>query len=637
MKIFKIISFFLLFLTISTAYSQIKTDSTEQRLGQISGSQKVNLLIQLSTNHNGKSIVKMKEYGEQAITEAKKISNKILEIKAYYSLGKNYYLVAQYDKAISYLLSALKLTETTNDIEDKILIMYLIGIINRDLKNYTIASEYFNKTLREALTNHQITEYLLSRNEIGNLLLLEGKLDEALQIKKAVLKEAILKKEDFVKLCCGHDIGLIYENLGNKKQALKFYMLSNKIENHRRYPREIVIGNMSISRIYSQLKDYDKSIEFANKALELAKAYNLRKELMDLKFNISTIYASTADYEKAFENLQEASSLKDSIFNEESTKQLNELQMKYETEKKEREIEFLKKDSAAQTNLRNLLILILILIILIAIIIYRLFLFKKKTTNILEEKNEALEKTNIKLKESETELKEINSTKDTFFSIMSHDLRNPFSSIIGISELMKGDYHSLSDEEKIQFAEKINTAAKSTYHLLENLLFWASSQKGSIKVNKTSFNINKVIDEITILSSGCAKLKNIKIITETEDEEIVYADKFMTDTVIRNLVSNAIKFTSQNGQVKISSKKICGYVEIIISDTGVGISEEQLKNIFKIGSQIKTKGTSGETGSGLGLILCKEFIEKNGGSIAIKSKLNVGSNFTVCLPSINLK
>ena len=635
MKNFRLISSSIFFLFIATAYPQKQSDSLEQKLDRASGIQKVNLLVQLSSEYNGKSVIKMKEYGEKAIKEAREIQNKILEIKANYALGKNYYLNARYNKAISYLLNALKLSEQVGDSEDKILTIYLIGIINRDLKNYSKAYEYFNNTKQEALKANQVTEYLLSRNEIGNLLLLEGKLDEALQIKKQVLKEATQKKDDFVKLCCGHDIGLIYEDLGDIKQALEYYLLSNKTENYRNYPREIVISNINISRIYSQLKDYNKSIDYANKALQIAKRYNLRKEQLDLKLSISNTYASRADYEKAFENLQEAASLRDSIFNEESIRQLNELQMKYETERKEREIEFLKRDRAAQSNLRNLLIFTLVLLILIAIIILKQFLYKRKTTKILEEKNVALEKYNLKLKESETELKEINSTKDTFFSIMSHDLLNPFSSIIGISELMKNDFYSISDEEKMHFTKQINSAAKSTHHLLENLLSWASAQKRRIKIDKTNFDLNEVINEITSLNSASAKLKNINIITEAENKEIISADRFMIDTVIRNLVSNAIKFTPQNGEVKVSLKRIDGIIEIVVSDTGIGIKEEELKNIFKIDRQIKSKGTSGETGSGLGLILCKEFIEMNGGSININSKLNKGSKVIINLPVNN--
>lgn len=635
MKNFRLISSSIFFLFIATAYPQKQSDSLEQKLDRASGIQKVNLLVQLSSEYNGKSVIKMKEYGEKAIKEAREIQNKILEIKANYALGKNYYLNARYNKAISYLLNALKLSEQVGDSEDKILTIYLIGIINRDLKNYSKAYEYFNNTTQEALKANQVTEYLLSRNEIGNLLLLEGKLDEALQIKKQVLKEATQKKDDFVKLCCGHDIGLIYEDLGDIKQALEYYLLSNKTENYRNYPREIVISNINISRIYSQLKDYNKSIDYANKALQIAKRYNLRKEQLDLKLSISNTYASRADYEKAFENLQEAASLRDSIFNEESIRQLNELQMKYETERKEREIEFLKRDRAAQSNLRNLLIFTLVLLILIAIIILKQFLYKRKTTKILEEKNVALEKYNLKLKESETELKEINSTKDTFFSIMSHDLLNPFSSIIGISELMKNDFYSISDEEKMHFTKQINSAAKSTHHLLENLLSWASAQKRRIKIDKTNFDLNEVINEITSLNSASAKLKNINIITEAENKEIISADRFMIDTVIRNLVSNAIKFTPQNGEVKVSLKRIDGIIEIVVSDTGIGIKEEELKNIFKIDRQIKSKGTSGETGSGLGLILCKEFIEMNGGSININSKLNKGSKVIINLPVNN--
>jgi signal transduction histidine kinase len=620
------------FLLITSSFPQQNIDNLETKLNSVKGIEKVKLLTQLSSLYKEKSLSKMKEYGEKAIKEAQEIHNKDLEVEAYYSLGKNYYLVAKFDDAISYLLSALKKVENTNNSNYKILTMYLIGIVNRDLGNYNKAYEYFNKTIQDAHRVNQPTDYLLSENEIGNLLLLEGKVKEALDTKRKVLKEAEDKKEEFVILCCAHDIGLIYEDMGNKKQALQYYLESNIIGNNPQYPREIAIGYINTSRVYSELKDYNHAITYAKKALTIIKKENLRKELMTLKNNLAYMYASQADYIKAYKNLKEASSLKDSIFNEESTRQLNELQAKYETEAKEKEIDFLKREQESQANLRNLLILIIILVIVISIFIYRQLHLRRNAAKIIEGKNNELNNANLKLAESEATLLELNNTKDKFFSIISHDLRNPFSSMIGMSDILKKDFNAISNEEKLNIICKINDAAKYTHHLLENLLYWAGTQTGRIQATKEKLYLRKLVGEIISLNSTSANMKDIKLSVEIPNNEILFADRFMIETIFRNLISNAIKFTSSGGEVKITTERIDSSVEIVVSDTGIGFNEEQLSSLFKIDNQLKRKGTEGEQGSGLGLILCKEFLERNNGSITVESFPNKGSRFIIHFP-----
>jgi signal transduction histidine kinase len=614
------------FLLPKALFSQ-NIDSLERKLDSVKGTEKVKLLIQLSKICNERSLYKMKEYGEKAIKEAREINNKDLEIQASYSLGKNYYIVAKYNEAISYLIYALKKAENSENSNYKILTLYLIGIVNRDIHNFNKAYEYFNTAAGEAFKANQLTDYFLSKNEIGNILMLEGKINEALEIKKKVLAEAKNKNEEFVILCCSHDIGLIYENLGDKKQALQYYLESNRIESIPQYPREIVIGYINTSRVYSELKEYNNAIFYAKKALTLIKKQNLRKELMTLKTELANTYAEQMDFVNAYNNLKEASLLKDSIFSEESTKQLYELQTKYETEKKENEIEFLKRDRDAQVYLRNLLILIIILVIIITIFIYLQLHLKRNNAKILESKNDQLKSLNKKLADSEKELFELNKTKDKFFSIISHDLRNPFVSMIGMSDLFIKDFNVFSDEEKLNMICKINSAIKYTHHLVENLLYWAGTQSGRIKANIEKIDLYELIDEILFLSSANANLKNIKLKSEIKNNDILFADRFMVETIFRNLISNSIKFTPSGGEVKITSSTVDNTLEIVVSDTGIGLNECQMNSLFKIDNQLKTKGTDGEQGSGIGLILCKEFVEKNNGTITVESTAGSGSKF----------
>lgn len=236
------------------------------------------------------------------------------------------------------------------------------------------------------------------------------------------------------------------------------------------------------------------------------------------------------------------------------------------------------------------------------------------------------------LKESEKQLKELNTTKDKLFSIIAHDLRSPFNSIIGFSELLTVNSADLDPEEKEKFCSIINVAAKNTLILLDNLLNWAKSQTGQLRFNPEKVLFSTVIQEIITLKKSLAKAKNITLDYFSTAEIEVYADINMLKTVLRNLISNAIKFTELGGNIRVLATLKDQHVEITISDDGIGMNEEKCKELFKIASNTTTIGTANENGSGLGLVLCKEFVEKNNGTIWVESKEGKGSNFKFTLP-----
>ena len=238
------------------------------------------------------------------------------------------------------------------------------------------------------------------------------------------------------------------------------------------------------------------------------------------------------------------------------------------------------------------------------------------------------------LRENEKQLRELNVTKDKFFSIISHDLRSPFNSLLGFTDLLLENYDSFNNEERKLMIESLNASSKKTYLLLENLLTWSRSQTGSIKFSPEEIQIKTLIHEIISLSQPAAENKNIGLIDNTEADQLVCADKNMLSTVLQNLITNAIKFTLKNGSVTISSKKSKqeDFIELSISDTGVGIPIDRIDDLFLIDKSVSTLGTEKEQGTGLGLILCKEFVEKLGGEIWTESEVGKGSQFIFTLP-----
>jgi len=234
------------------------------------------------------------------------------------------------------------------------------------------------------------------------------------------------------------------------------------------------------------------------------------------------------------------------------------------------------------------------------------------------------------LKQLNLDLQKINETKDKFVSIIAHDLKNPFNAIINFSELLVLKADPAINPKQLEMIRIINSSSKMAYSLLENLLYWGQSQNSTIPFRPSNLNISDVIKEVVEFHEVSAVLKNINIINNTADLS-VYGDKDMITTILRNLISNAIKFTSKNGEIKILSEVDSTFAYITVSDTGVGISPEQMKALF-ISTKEIYKGTLGEAGTGLGLILCKEFALKNGGDITVKSEIKKGSSFILSLP-----
>lgn len=235
------------------------------------------------------------------------------------------------------------------------------------------------------------------------------------------------------------------------------------------------------------------------------------------------------------------------------------------------------------------------------------------------------------LKTINIELERLNKTKDKFFSIIAHDLRNPFNGIMGFSDLLCRDFNTMTNRQKLQLIELINLSSESAFNLLENLLQWARTQTDKIKFMPEYFDITPVIKQVIDLHGLMIAKKGIKIQMEMHGETIVYADKNMIHTVIRNIISNAIKFTGAKGLVHVTAGESVNMIEITVTDSGVGMKPGDLDNLFRIDTYSSTSGTSGETGTGLGLIICKEFIEKNNGKIRASSEEGKGTTVSFTL------
>jgi signal transduction histidine kinase len=307
----------------------------------------------------------------------------------------------------------------------------------------------------------------------------------------------------------------------------------------------------------------------------------------------------------------------------------------FEKEQKLQEAEQERKDMEKEAELKRQRILVytfsgaFVFILLLVIVIYRSYRVKRKA-------NELLARQKQEIKVQRDKLHELNVTKDKFFSIIAHDLKNPFSALIGFSKIMITEFENFEKKQIKEFVQSVYKSSENTYNLLENLLEWAKTQTGKIQWKPMTFELSEVTDSAIELLNRNAFNKNIRLQNEIKKETPVVADKNMLHTVIRNLISNAIKFTNKGGDVIISAKKIISpgnitEVELKVEDTGIGISDANMRRIQK-GETFSTLGTDREYGTGLGIVLVKEFIEKNGGRLKIESELNKGTRFICYFP-----
>ncbi len=241
------------------------------------------------------------------------------------------------------------------------------------------------------------------------------------------------------------------------------------------------------------------------------------------------------------------------------------------------------------------------------------------------------------LRNSEKKLKKANDTKDTFFSIIAHDLRSPFNTMLGFIQLLNQSFDDIDKSIQKQYLNIIEQSAKNTYNLLEDLLLWSNTQSGKIEFEPVLLDLYTHIDNSLELLINTAKEKNISINQNVSKDIFLYADKEMLSVVVRNLITNAIKFTNEGGEINIYSKinhaePANKFVEITVEDNGNGIHDDTLQKLFQIDQKVSTKGTENEQGTGLGLVLCKEFIEKHEGTIRVESEVEKGSKFIFTLP-----
>jgi signal transduction histidine kinase len=378
---------------------------------------------------------------------------------------------------------------------------------------------------------------------------------------------------------------------------------------------------------------YEPAITALKSSIEINDKFKRGFKIKTTCYNLlSKVYEKTGDYQTALKHMKLYIQYADSMAQKEKYDRISNLGKLYETEKKENQIARLQARQELtliqlrkNKQLKQLGITTAMLLLLLVFFMGLKYLDKIKLNRILEGKNRLIEK-------SEQELRLLNASKNKFFSIIAHDLKNPLHNILGYSYLLNKDYHRFNEDERRKFAFDIHQSTNNIFRLLQNLLEWSRSQTGNLNFSPAVVEYQRVLDNSLSVLRSLADQKNIEIKTGNDPDLKLFADPLMIETVLRNLINNAIKFTPEGGQIEVSAKVVDGQVLISVSDTGIGISEEETQNLFRIDSKVKRKGTNNEDGSGLGLILCHEFVDKHSGKIWVESSPGKGSKFIFNIP-----
>lgn len=556
------------------------------------------------------------------------------------NMGGMYQRMSLYDRAQECFHEALPLYRKTDDITGVASVLNNIGITHRQIGNLDIALNFYNRSLKlykEKDVGSTSTASVL--NNIGIIWYEKGDYETALDY----YSRALVNYENFSDshgiAVTSHNTGIIHTRLKNYQDALESYLKSVDINKTAGNNYSLANNYNNLGELYLLKNDYNIAIEYLEKGLEIALNLSAKDLISENYLFRSHIYEETNQFEKALASYSHYNTYRDSIFTEDMGNKIAELQIMHKRASLDNELELLLKTSDIQQlqlqQVRSLIIYLVIISVISGLcisILLGMYRYRIVLNHSLQEKNQQLESAHSNLVAAETNLIKLNNAKDKFFSIIAHDLKNPFNALLGFSETLIHKYNDLSREQIYTYIDIINKSATSLYQLLENLLEWSKSQTGNINYIPEKFQVKEVADREIFNLIPAANRKNISIQTEISPNITAFADKNIISAVIRNLLNNAIKFTFYDGTILISARETRKKVEVSVSDNGVGISKVAKKKLFSLDYNVTTTGTNDEKGTGLGLLLCKEFVEKSGGTLWVDSKPGKGSTFTFTIP-----
>lgn len=643
------------------AQKQSTIDSLHRLFEKSKDSFKVATLRQLSWEYRNFDTSKAIAYGKEALGNAIELNLNHEQADILGRLGVYERNAGNFSKAMDYYFKGLEIAQKKNYLELQAIEFNNIGDIYNRLGIYDQALDYVNKALNISIQSKDIYNLSYIHHMLGLIFKNNSMPDSALVHFKRSLKYRTLLNLKTGIASSYLNIGMIYYIQTKYDSSFIYYNRALSIFNQMNDKVGTANAYKCIGDYYNQRKEYDKALSNFKKSMQLIKGFGIPEVNKDAAEGLKYSYMKKGEFEKALFYQEFATRIKDSISNNLFIQKITRLTENYKFDIKNKEQEIIRKQNEKilnerinyqRTLLTFFIIAFLLMVILVGITIY-FYRDKNNAYKALNLKNSLIEELNIGLthaneeissqkseiesqrdilQEQSDKLTQLNLTKDKLFSIIAHDLRSPFNTIIGFSGFIKDNIQRLKTEEIEEMVDNINRVGINTFRVLENLLNWAKAQTHQVSINLENISISLIIYEAVNSFAPQAASKKLKLIYNKFEDIDVYIDQNMVNTILRNLISNSIKYCNPNNTISISVKRNNEYAEISIKDDGIGMSEEIRSRLFNSNVNPSTLGTANEKGTGLGLAICNEFVKKLNGQIWVESQIDKGSIFTFTLP-----
>lgn len=559
---------------------------------------------------------------------------------SYSNIGNYYHEMGIYDEAYYYLTRAYRMLQKGKISRlDSIymnIALHNIGRVFKELGQYQTAEQHLklSRKISKQLNDEEGEAYFF--DEMGDLKLRLNEYDSALYYLTYGKKEGLRMLQKNPSSTVAEVLPKVMAKIAlaflrqKKFDSALIYYDSARIY-HQRTANQYGIADALLGRgmVFIEQQKFNEGEALIRSALQTAQKLNARLLAIKCHEQLARLYEQKKDFEKAIGHYRQYQQLRDSLFSISMQQKLFRNQVRFETEEKDDIIASLMKleqmrqsEIKKQELIRNILVVVVALTAILLLTVYRSGQRRRRINMLLLQHQEETEKRS-------QELEQLNQVKDKFFSIISHDLRSPVNALAGILDLM--DKGAIKPEEMPAAISELRKRFVHTRNLLNNLLDWTLLQMDKLNLQASTINLSEIANENIELMNSMHE-KKIRLINDIPENALAYADRNTINLVIRNLLTNAIKFTNEGGEIRISATESPTEWTVSVQDNGIGMNEEIRNRLFDKINPYSTRGTANEKGTGLGLILCKEFVEKNNGRIWVESQEGKGSTFSFTVP-----
>ena len=655
------------------AQSSNERDSLAYRLQRLESTNRFNpkdtthikLLVELAFSYRYLEMDSLYSIGKRALEYSEKIDYTYGKIKGLDALGNYYYNKGEREKSMPLFQEALRLATEAKDIPSELSIINAMAqnysfegnyaeALNLNLKGIDLAREIDNQPMLSVL-NENIAGLYADQKDFKNALMFydtvqkinrrlgDEVIDAETQSNMASLykdakdyKNAMFninrsistfeKHKVYDWLAYAYEVkGDIYLDQEKYKWALYWYDQSNMLFKHQIEDDRIKIQLMNgMAKVYFGLEQDSLALVYAKKGLALSDKIKSLQGKIDCSETLYKLHKKNGNTPEALAYLESFKILSDSLFKDKNKQSLSLLETKLQYEQEKQEL--IEANETALAKQRNYIYFSVIILMILSIITFVI----RRSENIQRKLNRELKEKSTAVTQREAQLHEINKTNTKLFSIIGHDLRGPIGGLQSMLKLFTDG--EISTKEFVSFIPKLKTDVDNISFTLNNLLSWGMNQLNGVVTKPKRVSLSNLVNNNIQLLSEIANSKSIKIINQLPENPRIWADSHQMDIVVRNILSNAIKFTPENGLITINAVEKAGMWQVSIRDTGIGMTAEMQRSIFKDSSNITTYGTNNEKGTGLGLSLCKEMVLKNNGEIWVDSVPRKGTTFYFTVP-----